>query len=254
VKGKKSRAKNFSEKEDVFLFKAYVNVSTDGRIGNNQKATVFWQKVKDKFDEQLESEGIVGNVDRDIKSLTTRYKRHIMPAVGKLNIFLRQVKAKKPSGTPEDEYIDIAMEMFKEMEKKEFSYKLCVPILQDLAKYETPSTRDNDVVFSSDDDEVGDSKPAAAVNFIGTPMGAKKARPMGCKAAKKELLKRGSPTSSLEEADIASMEKLAASQQAVAEAMKLQSLSKMFDMYKNMGKDDEAAAIFKQMEDLVKKF
>lgn len=252
LKTKKSRAKNFSEKEDTFLCKAYVNISTDARVGNNQKATVFWQKVKAKFDEQLELAGIDG-VERDVKSLTTRYKRHIMPAVGKFNQYLRLVKSKKPSGTPEGEYMDLAMEMFREMEKKDFSFKMCVPILQDLVKFETIPSCDIDEYLSSDDDEIVESPPVAAVNYIAAPMGAKKPRPMGCKAAKKALSSRGSPTSSLEEAETTSMVKLVAAQESVAEAMKLQAFSKMFDMYKNMGKEDEAAAILKQMEDIVKK-
>jgi hypothetical protein len=102
---------------------------------------------------------------------------------------------------------------------------------------------------------------------------------MGCKAAKKALQKKkasGSSISSLGEAEISAIEKLAEAQEAFAEAMKVHAeetkkknqeenrrnsieekksrwehLAKMWDMYKSMGKDDQAAAIVQEMESLI---
>ena len=40
---------NFSKEEDLFLSRAYVNVSQDPIKGNDRKAATFWGVVKDKF-------------------------------------------------------------------------------------------------------------------------------------------------------------------------------------------------------------
>jgi hypothetical protein len=109
--------------------------------------------------------------ERDVKSLTTRFQRHIAPHspnIQSCNRFLRQVKREKPSGTPEEEYIDLAIKKYEEATKKSFSYKSCVPILQDLPNYD-PMCSNTDIIFSSDD-EGEDSPPVAAVNYIGAPM------------------------------------------------------------------------------------
>jgi hypothetical protein len=95
AKLKKTRAKNFSTAEDVLLCKSYVNVSTDGTVGNNQKLSVFWQKVKVKFDEQLESVGVEIVIERDVKSLTNRFSRHIGPTITLFNRYLRRVKKRR---------------------------------------------------------------------------------------------------------------------------------------------------------------
>jgi hypothetical protein len=266
---KKCRAKNFTEKEDELLCRAYVNVSTDSSVGNNQRASVFWEKVKERFDSQLESAGVPLGFERDVKSLTNRFSRHIAPSVTNLNRFLRQVKKEKPSGTPEDEFIDEAIKRYEDSFNKSFFFKSCVSILQELPKY-NPIPTDGDVFFSSDE-EGGDSSPASAINFIGAPMGANKPRPLGCKAAKNASRSNATRQTqmSLQEADIAAMEKLAAAQETLAEAMKqqvevskkknacdekkirMEHLSKLWDMYNSMGKDDKAADIFKQIEELV---
>jgi hypothetical protein len=123
---KQSRATNFTETEDEILCKAHVNnVSTDSSVGNNQKASVFWLKVKEKFVEQLEQAGIQRGVERDVKSLTNRFTRHIAPSVTNLNRFLRQVKKEKPSGTPEEEYLDVAIQRYEETLQKNFLQVMC---------------------------------------------------------------------------------------------------------------------------------
>jgi hypothetical protein len=43
------RPANFTAEEDVFLCRAYVNVSLDPAVGTDQSAETFWKKVKDKF-------------------------------------------------------------------------------------------------------------------------------------------------------------------------------------------------------------
>jgi hypothetical protein len=55
---KKPRARNFSSAEDVILCRAYVNVTTNPITGVGQKASQFWQSIKEKFDAIFDSEGI----------------------------------------------------------------------------------------------------------------------------------------------------------------------------------------------------
>jgi hypothetical protein len=45
--------KNFSPAEDQALCRAYVNVTTDPRLGTGPKATQFWGNVKTVFDDLL---------------------------------------------------------------------------------------------------------------------------------------------------------------------------------------------------------
>ena len=42
---------NYTVEEDVLLCKAWVSCSTDETKGKDRKGTVFWNEVKEKFDQ-----------------------------------------------------------------------------------------------------------------------------------------------------------------------------------------------------------
>ena len=46
----RKRQTNFSKEEDLFLCRAFVNVSQDPIKGNDRKGSTFWADVKIKFD------------------------------------------------------------------------------------------------------------------------------------------------------------------------------------------------------------
>ena len=70
------RQPRFSAEEDVFICRAFVNISCDPVTGTDQKGSLFWQKVADQVQEMYLAESdvsIVGHI-RTSGSILTRYQ------------------------------------------------------------------------------------------------------------------------------------------------------------------------------------
>jgi len=268
TKAKKVKQKNFTTHEDVLLCKAYVNISTNPVAGTGKKAKDFWKSIKETFDALMKAEPPEDNegiVERDQEALMNRFKRHIQKKMNVFNKYFKQVKQEGPSGTPYDEYIDLAMEKYLEEEGRPFPFKECVPILHQMPKFD-PMVEVEEIVIDDDDEDDDDGDPStpnsdkkpAAVNSIGAPMGAGMPRPPGAKASKRAM-KEEQSLSSIETNKVMAMERLAGSHEQLASALnrnnelqaaknKQDSLFRMFDMYRAMGNMTKAQECMDELQ------
>jgi No apical meristem-associated C-terminal domain len=247
------RPPNFTSEEDVLISRAFVHVSENPTVGVDQKAADFWRHVQNVFqalykdaDVQVEDEGRFG---RDSQAIRNRFQRHIQREVQRWNSFYKNIKQKKRSGAREEDIIKAATEEFLDIEGKPFWFENCVPILQEMPKFDPMVAEYVDEELPSEDDKDGAAmetrKVAPKVNQISAPMGAGKVRPIGSKTAKKVLLKEYSDaafaaTASADAtARTESMKQMADATKKLAESIKtgssIQNLMKMAEMYINVG-------------------
>ena len=193
---KAARPKNFDvAKEDLYLCQAYVNVSTDPTIGNNQKGDVFWNKVASKFAELRKADSdFDGWPERDGSAVMNRFKRQIQKNTLLYNSYYARVKAKNKSGTNEVDYIQQAASDFLEAKGRPFPWTHCIEVLHKIPKLDPNMP-----------DLTGDDSDDEKINKIGAPMGAGKKRPQGSKAAK-AASKGAKKKAKLDAYSVASME------------------------------------------------
>lgn len=253
--GTSRKPRNFSTVEDELLCRAYVNVSCNPIKGTDQKRTAFWESIKTKYEELYVNENVVEDdpkEERDWEALANRYQKKIQPEMNLFMPFLKRVYECPPSGTPKEEWPGIAATNFHEHYDKPFKFIHCVPILQQLPKFDPESGMDPEEVIEIEDDDFdvtnGDKKPSA-VNKIGNPMGANMARPMGQKAAKKALAAK--PT---EDARVAALSNLASAHtnmvRLTSVRTQIDSLVSMCKLYQDMGMHDKAQHALAALEAL----
>lgn len=178
----KKRPKNFTEEEDVLICRAFVNISENPIIGNDQKSADFWSAVQKKYRELVVEELEEGFHIRDADAIRNRFGRHIQKDVYVFNGHYKTCKENKQSGYVEDNYFHDALELYLEMEGKPFRFAKCVDILHQMPKF-NPMTK-NDKANNLLEDTTSDDD-SAQMNQPSEPMGSKLPRPIGSKAAKK---------------------------------------------------------------------
>lgn len=224
------RPKNFTSDEDVFLCRAFVSTTLDPINGSDQKADVFWTRVREVFLSLMEKEAEVQLLEeRSFTSLENRYKRQIQPDALKWTAIYKNTD--KESGRTDKEHFELVCEKYREKYGRPFRFLGCMEPLMELPKFD-PSLRggnDSGSVFSK--------------------MGSTKERPSGQKAAKQkqkdEKLSVAYLKSKLEVSTSTSksMEKLA---DAIAKKEKREYLLSMFKVAKDI--DDQ-----EMMEDYLSK-
>ena len=50
---KGNHSSNYTDIEDVQLCKSWLNISTDPIVGNEQRASLLWDRIKENYDNQL---------------------------------------------------------------------------------------------------------------------------------------------------------------------------------------------------------
>lgn len=182
------RPPNFSNDEDLFICKAFVNVSTDPTVGTGQKGKDFWDKVQAKFREIQTEEAeveVVGNT-RTPHAIMNRWQRHIMPSMNKYNKYYKQHKDLNHSGWKEEDYIKAAAETYLEIMGQPFKWSHCVEVLHEMPRFHPMMAEYEDPDLEEIGDDTGSSfSKKRTHNQLGTAMGDGLARPMGSKAAKK---------------------------------------------------------------------
>jgi hypothetical protein len=260
-KGPKAGGKkvpNFYPEEDLFLCRAFVNVSENPIKGNNQKTDTFWTSIHEHFaklyDEETEDkvEGCGG--DRTAHSLMNRFQRQIQKNVNTWNGHYKQIKSTPQSGVNEEGYIEQANELFNEIEGKQFKFDKCIPILHQMPKFNPMKKWNSDDEEEDTDDEVpdGEKKRAAVttINEVSEPMGARLTRPIGTKRAKKmaKELAKGVPVNERS----MSIAKLAASTELLASSIALKADNdasiKLAQMYFQLGDQDKARKILDKVD------
>ena len=191
----------FTEEEDLFICKAFVNCTTDSIRGADQKGDDFWKRVHTKFYLLYDEEAEVAIEKKwSWKSVRNRFQKTIAKAVQKFNGYYKQVVQKEKSGWTPQMYIDSAKEVWLSLEGKPFKFGDCVRILHQMPKF-NPNLDDEEEEAVDD----GDLKPAAEENVkakthnvIGSVQGANMQRPIGAKKAKKSKLLEELETGSLQ--------------------------------------------------------
>ena len=232
----KKRMRNFVQEENIWLARAYVNVSENPVKGVGQKIDVFWRQIKQSFDVLKAEEGYQESQTKDVdwswEQLRERFQRSIARPVLKFNKYYKQVKTDNPSGANQDDILELAAERYREAEGRAFTLTACVAVLHEMPRFdpmielETISVDDDeeeeDAGGGVEVEEDGEKKPAAKkspVNTVGTPMGANMVRPMGSKMAKKMYKDEVSMSSSGESAKAEAVAKLADTQSQLVAAI-----------------------------------
>jgi hypothetical protein len=171
------RPKNFTAEEDVFLCRAFVNVSQDPIKGNDQKSGDFWNNIRSTFMELYKAEAEVADeaMDRDVTSLQTRFRRHIHKDSQEFNGILKKEKETPKSGENEEDLLKRAVETYRDVHGRPYRFLDCLPVLQKMPKFALQEPDDDSVVSKS-----------AMVNSS-VYSASKMPRPIGCKAAKKRV-------------------------------------------------------------------
>ena len=212
-----SRKKNLNwiEEEDVYLCKAYVNITQDGARATNQTAETFWKRISESFMEQQSKCEVCQEKKRPIRdwgACQSRFDRRIKPSTNQYNGFYKALKDSNPSGWKEEDFIREASEKFLEKVGKPFGFEKCLPILWDCPKYD-PMITD----LSNDLEDV---------NNIGQVMGQKLPRPAGAKVQKAAASKGKKPDAaslaSLETNKLVEFRKMNSNSDRIADTMEFQ--------------------------------
>ena len=212
-----SRKKNLNwiEEEDVYLCKAYVNITQDGAKATNQTAEAFWKRISEAFMEQQSKCEVCQEKKRPIRdwgACQSRFDRRIKPSTNQYNGFYKALKDSNPSGWKEEDFIREASEKFLEKVGKPFGFEKCLPILWDCPKCD-PMITD----LSNDLEDV---------NNIGQVMGQKLPRPAGAKVQKAAASKGKKPDAaslaSLETNKLVEFRKMNSNSDRIADTMEFQ--------------------------------
>lgn len=266
TKQKKTRARSFSELEDIALCQSYVSCTLNPIVGNDQKGTDFWAQVKEGFDRLYGEMAVPDNeerVPRTAESLQSRYLKKIQPEVLQWNALYKRIVKAPPSGSTKENWMAIATRDHLEKYKSYFKFTHVVDTLHALPKFD-PDNDDDSVVLVEDivnlsgdeDDNNNDNnneKKPAAINRMMKPMGHNMRRPVGSKAAKS-----AKTSEETEKQKVLELKKLTASQNRLASSLekgnrlkametRFKALETEFNMLKDLGDMDGARAILEQL-------
>ncbi|CAN6201439.1 unnamed protein product [Urochloa humidicola] len=118
VKGNKKRSKNFSEKEDLLLVSAWLEISMDPVQSIDQTRATYWQRIHDYYHEHKDFTS-----ERNINSLSHRWGI-ISASVSLFCGWYNQVQNKNQSGVTEQDKIQEACSMYKAADKHNKSFVL----------------------------------------------------------------------------------------------------------------------------------
>ena len=171
------------------------------------------------------------------------------------NRYFKNVKNRNISGvSSDDELYDIAVKEFEEGEGKSFIFCECAKVLHEMPRFD-PMIDPSTLVLA---DNSTLSKGEAS--NLAPPMGASKVRPMGMKAAKKQLEEQHQQNKQTHDAN-ESMRKMAASHDKMASVMfrkqallekqgKLASLWKLQEYYASSNQFEKLESVMAQIESL----
>ena len=172
------KRKAFTEEEDVFMTRAYVNTTQDSIKGSGQKGKAFWNEVLQKFDILRPASNTAWGPD----SIQRRFKKTIAKECTEFLAFLHAAKTVEQSGWSVEQYIEAANILFIAQHSKPFKHTKCMAVLVELPKYSIDPLTPYDNV----DQESGDENVVVMSNPIMSVQGAGKKRPMGRKKAKRK--------------------------------------------------------------------
>ena len=241
--GPKKKTKHFRSDEDVYLARAWVNISENAAKGADMTSHDFWSKVAAKFN-QLAAEGATGDdffefTTRERLSLENRWKR-IRPKVSLWVPIMNDVETNPKSGENEEQMLARAHELYQGKYDEEFRFYDCYEVLKESPKF--------GVTFGTKEDE------DSAFSNIGCTA----ERPSGQKSAKKKEKR-------VRDAEYRSRKRLKAMEDTAAAAAQMAASAKItaaavaakqkFDqdrhllaMYREMGDNASAMELLAEMK------
>ena len=131
-----TKANRFTDEEDLYICKAFINCTTDSIRGADQKGDDFWKKVHKKFYYLYNEEAEVAvDMKWTWKSVRNRFQKTISKSVQKFKGCYKQVLAKEKSGWTKQMYIDLGKEVWLRLEGKPFKFGDCVRVLHQIPKF-----------------------------------------------------------------------------------------------------------------------
>lgn len=200
-KGKGVKLRNFTKEEHLLLSKAYVRVSLDPIRGNDQKSQDFWANVFRVFVALYKAEAEVQEesmADRNPDSIRSRFQRNIQKDVIEFCAICRTNELK--SGESQDDFFVRMDHIFEQKKNKAFRFRHCMPILQEIPKFDWETTENTnidelaedflndsiEVVTKSDRARTPEQKSLQKSSFVNNASTLK--RPQGAKAAKRKVV------------------------------------------------------------------
>ena len=112
----------FTDDENVFLSRAFVNCTQDSVEGAQKKDNAFWKEVHTKMHVLHDEEADVADQKKwPWESVQNRFQKTVSPAVQKFNTHCKQVVEKEQSGWTKQMYIDAAEEVWLQLEALDLS-------------------------------------------------------------------------------------------------------------------------------------
>ena len=264
VRSKKGR--NFSAEEDVCVTRAWAKATLDSAVGNNQKSSMFWDKVFAFFKEMYTA--ATSNAvpeERTLASITNRWKRHISVECR----IMDSIKKHNPRGTGQNEqtYAATLAQIFHAEQKKPFRFAACFEHLKDVPSFSMGTGQAVIAELPQELQELLDAAAAAGANNppavvnphveTGTAVDTvnlRLERPMGVKQAKKRIqkMKWMDTENKRRRQDM----KDASSQMkslgiALEKTSKREILLKLAEKYEQRGDEEKASKYYKKLEDLL---
>ena len=251
------RQPRFSAEEDVFICRAYINISCDPITGTDQKGTKFWSRVADQVNTlyREESDAPIDGHRRNSGAILTRYQRHIQPDVFAYNRYHLQVSTPKKSGWTLDDYVREASILWANEKGEPFRFPNCIEIMHQMAKYQPG------FVCKPQEGEDGEEIDGRIFNDVGHVMGDEMIRPMGQKAAKKKEKEEKMNNTKASSSKKVNMDGLESSANNLANAIKegnrlendnrrCEMWMKQADMYMKLNKTEKANEFLEKIEQL----
>ncbi|KAG8389124.1 hypothetical protein BUALT_Bualt02G0196600 [Buddleja alternifolia] len=111
-----SRSLNYRDDEDIIICQAYMEVSQDPIVGKSQSSDKFWARIATIFNNAKNSSYEI----RSRKSIQSRFKDHIAPAIKRLVHSIKHVELQNPSGASELTILERAKVFYANSDNKKF--------------------------------------------------------------------------------------------------------------------------------------
>ncbi|KAG8372997.1 hypothetical protein BUALT_Bualt12G0125200 [Buddleja alternifolia] len=111
-----SRSLNYRDDEDIIICEAYMEVSQDPIVGKSQSSDKFWARIATIFNNAKNASYEI----RSRKSIQSRFKDHIAPAIKRLVHSIKHVELQNPSGASELTILERAKVFYANSDNKKF--------------------------------------------------------------------------------------------------------------------------------------
>ncbi|KQK07643.1 hypothetical protein BRADI_2g36772v3 [Brachypodium distachyon] len=195
----KGRQMNYTIQEDETLVLAWEAITLDAVHGVEQSGSTYWQRIHEHYHQIKNTPG-----DRTQKSLTNRWSA-IQDTCSKWASAMEQVERLNPSGTNQNDRINIAQKYFRQLTSKNgklgkpFNMQHCYALLLHDEKWRTQNdempnkeSKSASNSYSPDVEDIGDSShesDSEDAKRSPTPNSVEKKRPLGRKKEKARLKK-----------------------------------------------------------------